>query len=54
MGAVQRDEALVLHALVRALRPQTLIEFGSGAGHSSYNFLRALAPTPASTRLMSI
>jgi predicted O-methyltransferase YrrM len=41
-GPVQRDEALVLHALVRAIRPQTVVEIGFLRGHSAFNFLRAL------------
>jgi predicted O-methyltransferase YrrM len=41
-GPVQRDEALVLHALVRALRPETVLEIGFLAGDSAFNFLRAL------------
>lgn len=42
-GPVQRDEALLLHALVRALRPQTVVEIGFLFGHSAFNLLRALA-----------
>jgi hypothetical protein len=40
-GPAQRDEAVVLHALVRALRPET-VEVGFLAGHSAFNFLVAL------------
>jgi predicted O-methyltransferase YrrM len=43
-GPVQRDEALVLHALVRALRPETVVEVGFLAGDSAFNFLLALDP----------
>jgi predicted O-methyltransferase YrrM len=42
LGPVQRDEALLLHALVRVVRPQTVVEIGFFRGHSSFNFLRAL------------
>jgi predicted O-methyltransferase YrrM len=41
-GPVQRDEALFLHALVRVLRPSTVVEIGFLHGHSAFNFLRAL------------
>jgi len=43
-GPVQRDEALLLHALVRAVRPRTVVEIGFLQGDSAFNFLRALAP----------
>src|SRR4051794_25675037 len=49
-GPVQRDEALLLHALIRVLRPQTVIEIGFYRGHSALNFLRALT---ADARLYS-
>ena len=42
IGPVQRDEALVLYALVRAVRPKTVVEFGFDQGRSAFNFLRAL------------
>ncbi|HEX8204553.1 MAG TPA: class I SAM-dependent methyltransferase, partial [Solirubrobacteraceae bacterium] len=42
IGPLQREEALVLFALVRAVRPQTVLEFGFGEGRSAFNFLRAL------------
>jgi predicted O-methyltransferase YrrM len=51
VGPVQRDEALLLHALVRVLRPQTVLEIGFFHGHSAFNFLRAL---DADARLYSI
>jgi predicted O-methyltransferase YrrM len=41
-GPIQREEALLLFALVRTVRPQTVLELGFGAGRSAYNFLRAL------------
>jgi len=41
-GAVQRDEALLLHALIRVVRPQTVVEIGFLRGHSAFNFLCAL------------
>jgi predicted O-methyltransferase YrrM len=42
IGPLQRDEALVLFALVRAVRPRTIVEFGFDQGRSAFNFLRAL------------
>jgi predicted O-methyltransferase YrrM len=42
LGPVQRDEALMLLALIRVLRPQTVVEIGFFLGHSALNFLRAL------------
>jgi predicted O-methyltransferase YrrM len=41
-GPIQRDDALLLHALVRTVRPATLVEIGFLFGHSAFNFLRAL------------
>ena len=41
-GPVQRDEALLLHALLRVLRPKTVVEIGFFRGQSAFNFLRAL------------
>jgi predicted O-methyltransferase YrrM len=41
-GPLQRDEALLLHSLVRVLRPRTIVEIGFLRGHSAFNFLRAL------------
>jgi predicted O-methyltransferase YrrM len=49
-GPLQRDEALLLHALVRVLRPRTVVEFGFLGGHSALNFLTAL---PSGSRLYS-
>jgi predicted O-methyltransferase YrrM len=43
-GPLQRDEALMLHALVRVLRPKVVVEFGFLGGHSALNFLTALPP----------
>lgn len=42
VGPVQRDEALFLHALVRVVRPKTVLELGFLYGHSALNFLTAL------------
>jgi predicted O-methyltransferase YrrM len=42
VGPVQADEALLLHALVRTVRPETVVELGFFRGDSSFNFLRAL------------
>lgn len=44
VGPVQRDEALILHALVRSIRPRTIVELGFARGDSAFNFLRALGP----------
>lgn len=41
-GPLQRDEALLLFALVRVLRPETLVEIGFLDGHSARNFLQAM------------
>ncbi len=43
-GPIQRDEALLLFALVRVLRPRVVVEFGFHRGHSALNFLLALPP----------
>lgn len=50
-GPVQRDEALLLYALVRVLRPRTVLEIGFLKGRSALNFLAAL---DADARLYSI
>jgi predicted O-methyltransferase YrrM len=42
LGPVQRDEALLLYGLVRAIRPATVVEIGLAHGHNAYNLLRAL------------
>jgi predicted O-methyltransferase YrrM len=42
IGPVQRDEALLLHGLVRVVRPQTVVEIGFYHGWSAYNCLSAL------------
>ncbi|MDQ3741289.1 MAG: class I SAM-dependent methyltransferase [Actinomycetota bacterium] len=44
VGPVQREEALVLYALVRAVRPRTVVEFGFHDGRSAFNLVRALDP----------
>jgi predicted O-methyltransferase YrrM len=44
VGPVQRDEALLLFALTRSLRPQLIVEVGFLGGQSAFNFLRALTP----------
>ncbi|MFL5780898.1 MAG: O-methyltransferase [Thermoleophilaceae bacterium] len=41
---VQRDEALLLHGLVRTVRARTIVEIGFAHGWSAYNFLAALDP----------
>ena len=50
-GPVARDEALFLHALVRVIRPRTVLEIGFLRGDSAFNFLCAL---DADARLYSI
>jgi len=42
MGPVQDDEALVLYAIVRALRIKTVLEIGGLSGYSAQNFLEAV------------
>jgi hypothetical protein len=42
MGPVQDDEALVLYAIVRALRINTVLEIGGLSGYSAQNFLQAV------------
>ena len=42
LGPIQRDEALLLLAMVRVLRPKTIVEFGFSYGKSAFNFLQAL------------
>lgn len=42
LGPVQRDEAILLHGLVRTIRPLTVVEIGFYHGWSAYNFLAAL------------
>lgn len=41
LGPLQRDEALLLHALVRVTAPRTIVEFGFANGHSALVFLEA-------------
>jgi predicted O-methyltransferase YrrM len=43
-GPIQREEALLLFALVRVVRPRVVVEFGFHRGHSALNFLLALPP----------
>jgi predicted O-methyltransferase YrrM len=42
LGPVQRDEALLLHGLVRVVRPLTVVEIGFYHGVNAYNLLSAL------------
>jgi predicted O-methyltransferase YrrM len=42
-GPVQRDEALLLYAIVKTIDPKTVVEFGFMAGHSAVNFLKAMS-----------
>lgn len=44
VGPLQREEALVLYAIIRAIRPRTAVEFGFHDGRSAFNILRALDP----------
>lgn len=43
MGPLQRDEALLLFALTKVLRPAVIVEFGFHYGHSGFNFLEAIS-----------
>lgn len=51
LGPIQREEALLLFAIVRVARPKLVVEFGFHRGHSALNFLAALPP---SSRLVSL
>lgn len=42
IGPVQREEALLLHAITAVVRPKVVVEFGFFAGNSAFNFLMAL------------
>lgn len=42
MGPLQREEALLLFAMCRVLRPAVVVEFGFLRGFSALNFLQAL------------
>lgn len=44
LGPIQREEALLLFALIRVLRPRTVVDIGFHRGHSAFNFLMALPP----------
>ncbi|CAE7705267.1 lig-1 [Symbiodinium sp. CCMP2456] len=46
LGPVQDDEALLLYSLVRALRPRTIVEFGTSNGFSALNWMHAIAEDP--------
>src|SRR5271155_4967100 len=41
-GPIQSDEALLLFALTKVLRPKVVVEFGFFQGYSATNFLMAL------------
>lgn len=41
LGPLQREEALMVFALTRVLRPRVIVEFGFFHGDSTFNFLRA-------------
>jgi len=43
IGPIQRDEALLLYALVKTVDPKTILEFGFYQGHSAINFLEAMS-----------
>lgn len=44
-GAILKDEALLIYALIKMIRPKVVVEFGFSRGHSSLNFLEALDET---------
>jgi predicted O-methyltransferase YrrM len=50
IGPIQRDEALLLYALTRVLRPRVIVEIGFLYGRSALNFLQAM---PKGARLHS-
>ena len=43
IGPIQRDEALLLYAIVKMVDPKTIVEFGFYKGHSAINFLKAMS-----------
>jgi len=43
IGPIQRDEALLLYAMVKTVDPKTIVELGFYEGHSSINFLKAMS-----------
>jgi len=44
VGPVQKEEALLLFAITRVVRPKVIVEFGFGWGRSTLAFLKALTP----------
>ena len=42
-SSIQRDEALFLFGIIRAIRPKIVVEFRFHCGHSAFNFLQALS-----------
>jgi len=46
LGPVQDDEALLLYALARVMRPRTIVEFGTSNGFSAMNWMHAIADDP--------
>lgn len=46
LGPLQDDEALLLYSLVRAVRPRTILEFGTSHGFSAINWMHAIADDP--------
>lgn len=44
VGPIQDDEALVLYAIIKALRIKTVFEIGGLSGYSAKNFLQAVGP----------
>ncbi|MDG7041492.1 MAG: class I SAM-dependent methyltransferase [Nitrososphaerota archaeon] len=42
-GPMQRDEALLLYALVKTVDPKTIVEFGFFLGNSAINFLKSMS-----------
>ncbi len=43
IGPIQKDEALLLYAIVKTVGPKTIVEFGFYKGHSAINFLKAMS-----------
>ena len=42
IGPLQKDEAFLLHGIIRTLQPKTIVEFGFHRGFSAFSMLSAL------------
>jgi hypothetical protein len=45
LGPIQKEEALFLYGFCRAVRPQSVLEFGAAEGHSARVWLEAGVPS---------